>query len=473
MKTRQMWKLLCYVILTSMIIFASFVGCDLEGTDEPDSDVRVIFYTDEILTVRTVSRGAPVTAPAAPTKAGHTFGGWYTDTGFTDPWNFASDTVTEDLVLYAKWTPQTYTITFVKNNGQSDHTVTVAYGAYIPKPTKPENGTKMFCGWFMEPEFVHKWKFETQTITGPLTLYAGWDLRFSSHLTEYRAATLDDVTVTEPDVFTFDEETDDIDGFIVQTILSSMEQTALVLDAVMDDPTVTPLDRSINALFRLNIANEGVSVVNGDDSVDLYVDHLDLEIAAGVSEFTKSIINFITEMNRLEEVFMVDPYAEDEFDFGVFADILLTGRLGLSTFIEMQNSLPHDMASGLYVDFSVDDLDISGTVPTGLVNAEFNFSVATNLISDGTTIYHVPATIELWMQPMMNIPLEEIIVDIMNFEGDYIEFCEQVWGVTDAEGTAEFCTLSVTTDNGTDEGNIDVTLMDEEVFAFFDGLFMR
>jgi len=75
MKTRQMWKLLCYVILTSMIIFASFVGCDLEGTDEPDSDVRVIFYPDEILTVRTVSRGAPVTAPAAPTKAGHTFGG--------------------------------------------------------------------------------------------------------------------------------------------------------------------------------------------------------------------------------------------------------------------------------------------------------------------------------------------------------------------------------------------------------------
>ena len=45
-----------------------------------------------------------VTKPADPVKNGYTFGGWYVDEKCTEAWNFASDTVTEDMTLYAKWT---------------------------------------------------------------------------------------------------------------------------------------------------------------------------------------------------------------------------------------------------------------------------------------------------------------------------------------------------------------------------------
>lgn len=42
--------------------------------------------------------------PAAPTKTGYTFGGWYTDDGtFANEFDFANTTITGDTTLYAKW----------------------------------------------------------------------------------------------------------------------------------------------------------------------------------------------------------------------------------------------------------------------------------------------------------------------------------------------------------------------------------
>lgn len=45
-----------------------------------------------------------ITAPTAPTRTGYTFGGWYKDAEGTNAWNFASDVVTANTIVYAKWT---------------------------------------------------------------------------------------------------------------------------------------------------------------------------------------------------------------------------------------------------------------------------------------------------------------------------------------------------------------------------------
>lgn len=52
----------------------------------------------------TVESGAKVTEPTAPTKDGYTFDGWYSDLGLTEAWDFSTDTVTSNIMLYAKWT---------------------------------------------------------------------------------------------------------------------------------------------------------------------------------------------------------------------------------------------------------------------------------------------------------------------------------------------------------------------------------
>ncbi|WP_417572523.1 DUF4430 domain-containing protein [Paratractidigestivibacter faecalis] len=50
---------------------------------------------------RYVAKSKMVSEPAAPTRDGYTFLGWYTAEG--EKWDFAKDVVTADMTLYAKW----------------------------------------------------------------------------------------------------------------------------------------------------------------------------------------------------------------------------------------------------------------------------------------------------------------------------------------------------------------------------------
>ena len=53
---------------------------------------------------QTVPYNSLLTKPEDPTKSDYVFGGWYREAACTTPWNFATDKVTTDLTLYAKWT---------------------------------------------------------------------------------------------------------------------------------------------------------------------------------------------------------------------------------------------------------------------------------------------------------------------------------------------------------------------------------
>jgi uncharacterized repeat protein (TIGR02543 family) len=61
------------------------------------------FYVSKYEGTQTSSYADLIPEPVQPSKPGHTFGGWYKDAGLTTPWNFATDIVTEDITLYAKW----------------------------------------------------------------------------------------------------------------------------------------------------------------------------------------------------------------------------------------------------------------------------------------------------------------------------------------------------------------------------------
>jgi len=52
-----------------------------------------------------------ITAPTAPTKNDFIFSGWYKEAACTNEWVFATDTVTAERTLYAKWINATCTIT--------------------------------------------------------------------------------------------------------------------------------------------------------------------------------------------------------------------------------------------------------------------------------------------------------------------------------------------------------------------------
>ena len=62
-----------------------------------------------------VFTGNLVIKPANPVRSGYSFEGWYTDNNtFANAWNFATDKVTQDTTLYAKWNPE---VGIVEANG--------------------------------------------------------------------------------------------------------------------------------------------------------------------------------------------------------------------------------------------------------------------------------------------------------------------------------------------------------------------
>ena len=113
-----------------------------------------------------------------PTKAGLTFGGWYTDdVAFSNKWDFENTPVTSSFTLYAEWVAVPYTVKFDSVGGTPiDATFNpqiVASGHYADEPPEPTKDNYEFLGWYWDAAYTMKFEF-THPITDNMTLYALW-----------------------------------------------------------------------------------------------------------------------------------------------------------------------------------------------------------------------------------------------------------------------------------------------------------
>lgn len=149
---------------------------------------------------------------APPTRTGYTFGGWYEDSSFSGEQvtAIAAD-ATENKTLYAKWTANTYTVTFDANGGEVDLSEKeVAYGSTygtLPTPTTTRTGYG-FDGWYTEPNGGTKVTSDTVvTTTNNQTLYARWvpasyEIIYHLEVPEEEAAG-EAATNPNPDTYTY------------------------------------------------------------------------------------------------------------------------------------------------------------------------------------------------------------------------------------------------------------------------------
>ena len=114
---------------------------------------------------QTVDAGQKVSAVAEPKKEGYTFLGWYN--GETK-WNFASDTVTGDITLKAKWNCD---VTFDAGGGSPVPVKeTIASGSKLAAPVNPvKSDAGDFQGWYNGDK---KWDFAADTVSAHMTLKA-------------------------------------------------------------------------------------------------------------------------------------------------------------------------------------------------------------------------------------------------------------------------------------------------------------
>ena len=149
-------------------------GTIAEGVSIPNLKFIVTFDNEGTRTTAIIDNGVKLTAPAAPTKEGYRFGGWYYDNnGGKAKWDFDTDTVTRAMTLTAKWV-QTYTVTFETSGGSAVAPVTVDAGSTATKPADPTKSGHNFGGWYKDSTLQTPWDFANGTVTADTTLYAKW-----------------------------------------------------------------------------------------------------------------------------------------------------------------------------------------------------------------------------------------------------------------------------------------------------------
>ena len=122
----------------------------------------------------TYGQGATLPTADDMTYTGHTFKGWYDNKALTgNPVTEISATDTGKKEFYAKWTLNTYTVTFDSQGGSKVDSQTVSHGGTVTEPTAPTYEGYTFGGWYTEAGCTTEYDFTT-AVTESLTLYAKW-----------------------------------------------------------------------------------------------------------------------------------------------------------------------------------------------------------------------------------------------------------------------------------------------------------
>ncbi|MCK7488538.1 MAG: InlB B-repeat-containing protein [Bacillus subtilis] len=99
-----------------------------------------------------------------------------------------------NINIYAKWTPNDYTIDFVENGGSEVASITQGYETTIVMPSDPTRTGYSFAGWYSDPELTIPYVISTMPLDG-ITLYAEWTINeYTISFNENGGSLVDDIT---------------------------------------------------------------------------------------------------------------------------------------------------------------------------------------------------------------------------------------------------------------------------------------
>lgn len=160
-------KRVIFIIMTILLLV-------LAGCSTKQEYIRITFNTvggrpvDDIVMVK----GSKAIGLPVPTKVGHTFAGWYLDNQYKVRFD-ESKVGTESVNLFAKWTINTYTLSFNSNGGSEVAPIVALFDSFIVEPAPPVKYGANFGGWFIDVNFIFEftyWRMPSSSVT----LHAKW-----------------------------------------------------------------------------------------------------------------------------------------------------------------------------------------------------------------------------------------------------------------------------------------------------------
>jgi len=139
-----------FSFLFTLFLGGIFICCGnpiIKDILEPLEKRTVTFNSNggsSVAPIKKIPTGTTINAPAPPTKDGFSFAGWYKEADINNEWDFATDIVTKNITLYAKWDISEVMMVFIpggsfqmgstgdKSDETPMHTVTLS-GFYMGK----------------------------------------------------------------------------------------------------------------------------------------------------------------------------------------------------------------------------------------------------------------------------------------------------------------------------------------------------
>ena len=182
---KRLTVVLC--IFMCLVLFAGLLTACV--TEDSPQKYTISFYSGETLVGTVATAGnEKIVLPAAPAKAGYTFGGWYTD---KDVWkdrltedSFAGRALTENLDVYARYirneesSAAEYTISFYIDGALAD-IIRTSGNETLDLPAAPGKDGYTFAGWFFDNG---TWRneltadtYSEKPLTGDVSVYAFYE----------------------------------------------------------------------------------------------------------------------------------------------------------------------------------------------------------------------------------------------------------------------------------------------------------
>ena len=182
---KRLTVVLC--IFMCLVLFAGLLTACV--TEDSPQKYTISFYSGETLVGTVATAGnEKIVLPAAPAKAGYTFGGWYTD---KDVWkdrltedSFAGRALTENLDVYARYirneesSAAEYTISFYIDGALVD-IIRTSGNETLDLPAAPGKDGYTFAGWFFDNG---TWRneltadtYSEKPLTGDVSVYAFYE----------------------------------------------------------------------------------------------------------------------------------------------------------------------------------------------------------------------------------------------------------------------------------------------------------